>query len=87
MEVIYLKQKQRAVRWHLNEATLERWRSEGIGPKFMKLNPREYAGVGVIRQEKTPAENGWGFNIGGAAETPQDAQGEPPGGRVNLYSP
>jgi hypothetical protein len=37
MEVIHLNQKQLAARWHLSEATLERWRTEGIGPKFLKL--------------------------------------------------
>lgn len=28
------------MRWHLSEACLERWRSEGIGPNFMKLKGR-----------------------------------------------
>ena len=37
MEVAHLNQKQLAARWSISEATLERWRSEGIGPKFMKL--------------------------------------------------
>ncbi len=40
MDVVHLNQKQLAARWHLSEATLERWRSEGIGPKFMKLKGR-----------------------------------------------
>src|SRR5690606_26327047 len=31
-----------------------------------RRNPREHAGVGAIGQEKTPTENGWGFDIGGA---------------------
>ena len=35
--VRHLNQRQRAVRWDLSEATLERWRSEGIGPVFLKL--------------------------------------------------
>ena len=30
----------------------------------VRRNPHEYAGTGAIRQEKTPTENGWGFNIG-----------------------
>lgn len=29
--------KQLAARWCISEATLERWRSAGIGPKFLKL--------------------------------------------------
>ena len=36
MDVVHLDQKQLAARWHLSEATLERWRSEGLGPKFLK---------------------------------------------------
>ena len=31
-------QKQLADRWGMNEVTLERWRVEGIGPSFLKLN-------------------------------------------------
>jgi hypothetical protein len=31
---------QPAARWQLSEATLERWRSEGLGPKFLKLCSR-----------------------------------------------
>ena len=31
----------------------------------VRRNPKQQAGVGVIMQEKTPTENGWGFNIGG----------------------
>ena len=30
-----------------------------------RRNPQQHAGTGAIRQEKTPTENGWGFNIGG----------------------
>lgn len=37
MEVAHLNQKQLAARWNISEATLERWRSEGLGPKFLKL--------------------------------------------------
>ncbi len=37
VEAAHLNQKQLAARWHISEATLERWRSEGIGPKFLKL--------------------------------------------------
>lgn len=40
MAVIHLNQKQLAARWHLSEATLERWRTEGIGPEFLKLPGR-----------------------------------------------
>lgn len=37
MEVVHLNQKQLATRWNVSAATLERWRSEGLGPKFLKL--------------------------------------------------
>lgn len=37
MSVKHLNQRQLADRWDLSEATLERWRSEGIGPVFLKL--------------------------------------------------
>jgi len=40
MEVVHLNQKQLAARWSISEATLEHWRSEGIGPKFLKLGGR-----------------------------------------------
>ncbi len=33
----HLNQRQLAERWDLSEATLERWRCEGIGPVFLKL--------------------------------------------------
>jgi len=36
----HLGQKQLAARWSISEASLERWRSEGIGPKFLKLPGR-----------------------------------------------
>lgn len=36
MEVVHLNQKQLAARWSISEASLERWRSEGIGSKFLK---------------------------------------------------
>jgi len=35
--VRHLNQRQLAERWDLSEASLERWRSEGIGPVFLKL--------------------------------------------------
>ncbi len=37
MEVVHLNQKQLAARWNISEASLERWRSEGLGPKFLKI--------------------------------------------------
>jgi predicted site-specific integrase-resolvase len=36
MEIAHLNQKQLAARWSIGAATLERWRREGMGPKFLK---------------------------------------------------
>lgn len=40
METIHLNQRDLAKRWDISEATLERWRSAGIGPIFLKLQGR-----------------------------------------------
>jgi len=40
VSVKHLNQRQLADRWDVSEATLERWRSEGIGPVFLKLHGR-----------------------------------------------
>lgn len=40
MSVKHLNQGQLAERWGVSEATLERWRSKGIGPVFLKLHGR-----------------------------------------------
>lgn len=40
MSVKHLNQRQLADRWDMSEASLERWRSEGIGPVFLKLQGR-----------------------------------------------
>jgi predicted site-specific integrase-resolvase len=36
----HLNQVQLARRWHLSPRTLERWRSQGEGPTFLKLGGR-----------------------------------------------
>lgn len=36
----YLTQSELALRWKLSQRTLERWRSEGIGPKLSKIGSR-----------------------------------------------
>lgn len=40
MDIIHLNQRALAKRWDVSEATLERWRTEGIGPMFLKLQGR-----------------------------------------------
>jgi hypothetical protein len=43
-ERIYLTQHQLSDRWKISEASLERWRNIGIGPRYLKL-------VGRIRYD------------------------------------
>ena len=40
MPVKHLNQGQLADRWDVSEATLERWRTAGIGPVYLKLQGR-----------------------------------------------
>lgn len=40
MNIKHLNQRQLAERWGVSEASLERWRTEGIGPVFLKLQGR-----------------------------------------------
>ena len=40
MSIKHLNQRHLGDRWDVSEATLERWRSEGIGPVFLKLQGR-----------------------------------------------
>lgn len=40
MSIKHLNQQQLAERWSVSEATLERWRTEGIGPIYLKLQGR-----------------------------------------------
>jgi len=37
---VHLSQSDLAKRWGVGEGTLENWRSQGIGPVFLKLNNR-----------------------------------------------
>ena len=40
MNVNHMNQVQLAKRWCVSEATLERWRSVGIGPVYLKMHGR-----------------------------------------------
>ena len=40
MSIKHFNQRQLADRWAVSEASLERWRSEGIGPVFLKIQGR-----------------------------------------------
>jgi hypothetical protein len=55
MEVLHLNQKQLANRWSVSEATLERWRSDGMGPMFLKLLGQVRFGWRTLRRSKNRA--------------------------------
>ncbi|HRH79033.1 MAG TPA: DNA-binding protein, partial [Cellvibrionaceae bacterium] len=40
MSIKHLNQAQLAERWGVSESTLERWRTDGIGPVFLKIQGR-----------------------------------------------
>lgn len=40
MNVKHINQRELAERWNLSEGTLERWRSDGYGPAYLKLHGR-----------------------------------------------
>ena len=40
MAIRHINQQTLAERWQVSETTLERWRSQGIGPVFLKLHGR-----------------------------------------------
>ena len=42
MEIRHLSQRELAKRRRISEATLERWRSEGLGPNYLKLQGRVF---------------------------------------------
>ncbi len=49
-----ISQTELAQRWQLSESTLERWRSEGIGPVFLKLRGQvRYRDTDILAYEVT----------------------------------
>ena len=36
----HLKQAELAARWHISPRTLERWRWQGVGPRYLKIGGR-----------------------------------------------
>ena len=40
MAIQHIDQRALADRWQVSETTLERWRSQGVGPVFLKLHGR-----------------------------------------------
>ncbi|WP_419835288.1 helix-turn-helix transcriptional regulator [Endozoicomonas atrinae] len=40
MEIQHLSQKELADRWRISHYTLEKWRTRGLGPRYIKLGNR-----------------------------------------------
>lgn len=55
MERVTLTEIELAKRWGISEKTLQRWRSEGRGPKYMKLSKRVLYPVDEIFAYETDA--------------------------------
>lgn len=70
MSIKYLNQRQLTDRWDVSEATLERWRSEGIGPVYLKLQGRilyRVEDIEVFELESLRKSTTERVNVGGAA--------------------
>ena len=70
MDGACISQNELAHRWQVSEATLERWRSEGIGPIFLKLQGpvryriKDIEAYEAERRRKSTSER---EEVGGAA--------------------
>lgn len=70
MSIKHLNQRQLADRWDVSEATLERWRSEGIGPVYLKLQGRilyRVEDIEAFELESLRKSTTERVNVGGAA--------------------
>ena len=70
MSVKHLNQRQLTERWDISEASLERWRSEGIGPIFLKLQGRvlyRLEDIEAYEAECLRKSTSESVNVGGAA--------------------
>ena len=70
MSIKHLNQRELAERWGISEASLERWRSEGIGPIFLKLQGRVLYRLEDIEAYETEClrkSTSESVNLGGAA--------------------
>jgi hypothetical protein len=70
VNIKHLNQHQLAERWDLCEGTLERWRSEGIGPVFLKLQGRVLYRIEDIESYETEClrkSTSESVSMGGAA--------------------
>lgn len=58
--MLHLEQKELAERWRMSPRTLEQWRWQGRGPRFLKLGGRVVYPVKEVEAfEGTPTLYGW----------------------------
>jgi predicted site-specific integrase-resolvase len=70
-----ISQTELAQRWQLSESTLERWRSEGIGPVFLKLRGQvRYRDTDILAYEDQALQASTRYRAGTVASHTPDAQ-------------
>ena len=64
----FLNPSELAERWHLSVKTLERWRSEGSGPVYLKLHGKVLYRLSDVEDHETRyARRGTGVPVPGPA--------------------
>ena len=70
-----ISQTELAQRWQLSESTLERWRSEGIGPVFLKLRGQvRYRDTDILAYGNQALHASTRYRAGAAPSHAADAQ-------------
>jgi predicted site-specific integrase-resolvase len=70
-----ISQTELAQRWQLSESTLERWRSEGIGPVFLKLRGQvRYRDTDILAYEDQALHASTRYRAGAVPSLTPDAQ-------------
>lgn len=70
-----ISQTELAQRWQLSESTLERWRSEGIGPVFLKLRGQvRYRYTDILAYDNQALHASTRYRAGAAPSHGADAQ-------------
>ncbi len=70
-----ISQTELVQRWQLSESTLERWRSEGIGPVFLKLRGQvRYRDTDILAYEDQALHASTRHRSGVVATHTPDAQ-------------
>ncbi len=70
-----ISQTELAQRWQISESTLERWRSEGIGPVFLKLRGQvRYRDIDILAYEDQALHASPRYRAGAVPSNAPDAQ-------------